>query len=67
MAQKPRESPLVAAAKAAIDAVFSDRSVGPALTRDRLETLRDEIDSALEALASDARLRLPAVPGEEED
>ena len=37
-------------AKQAIDKVFSDDSVSVATTRDRLETLREEIDDLLETL-----------------
>ena len=40
-------------AKQAIDKVFSDDSVPVAVTRDRLETLREEIDGLLEALRSE--------------
>ena len=41
---------LVRAAKAAINEVFSDRSVEQSRTRESLEELRDEIDSLLETL-----------------
>jgi hypothetical protein len=47
---------VVERAKEAIAAVFSDTSVSPGTTRNRLEDLRDYIDedlSALEATAED--------------
>lgn len=47
---------LLEQAKAALNAVFGDRSVGPETTRDSLLELREEIGSMLDALDEDSRL-----------
>lgn len=45
----------VAAARQAIQDVFGETSVPASVTREKLEELRDEIETSLEALDSDGR------------
>ena len=48
---------LVEQARAAINAVFSNRSVGPETTIEALEELSDFIEASIEALRDDLKRR----------